>query len=264
MNKIFLSHMYLIKELSKREILAKYKGSFLGILWSFITPLAMLLLFTFIFSEVFQVKWANSGYSSNKLDFSVNLFVGLSIFWFFAEILGKAPSVFSSVPNYIKKVIFPLEILPVVSLLSALFNLIIYLIIIVGIVFYIKGTIFFSLLFLPLLIGISFPMLMGFCLLLGSLGVYIKDIATFMNVFINMLMFLSPIFYPLESLPKSFHTLFMLNPLTYIIEESRNIIILGNYPDFEKMFYYFLISIFIYFLGKKVYEVTKKGFADVL
>lgn len=116
------TYSYLIKELSVRDIHSKYKGSLLGIFWAVLTPIAMLLVFSFVFGEIFRAKWPGSEISS-KVDFSINLYIGLSVFWFFADVLGKAPVLIVSVPNFVKKVVFPLEILPIVSLVSAMFHL---------------------------------------------------------------------------------------------------------------------------------------------
>lgn len=262
MNPNILNHAYLIKELTKREILGRYRGSFFGLAWTLITPLAMLGVFAFVFGEIFKAKWPSSGMGDDT-GFILNLFIGLSVFWFFSEILNKAPRLFSSVPNYIKKVVFPLGVLPIVSLLGALFHFCVYMLIIVLIAVFSKGV-DLSLISLPLVIGVSFPMLLGISLFLGSLGVYIKDIGTVMGVIVSMLMFLSPIFYPLESLSQNLQTVFLFNPLTVIIEQTRTVVIHGAWCDFEVLFYYFIVSCLVFAGGLKTYRVTKKGFADVI
>lgn len=257
------TYIYLIKELSYRDIYSRHKGSMLGIFWALLTPVAMLLVFSFIFGEVFKAKWPGNELTS-KVDFSINLFIGLSMFWFFADILSRAPTLISSVPNYVKKVIFPLEVLPIVSLISGLFHLFIYIIIIFIAVLLSKGSIHLSVLSLPLVIITTLPLLVGSSLLLGSLGVYAKDISAMIGVIINLLMFLSPVFYPLSAIPQHLQWLFELNPLTLVIESVRGAFMHGVWPEWDKLAIYFCISLFIYFLGYMVFKVTKKGFADVI
>ena len=265
-NKIFnflKTHLYLIKELSKREIGSKYKGSFLGIFWAFLTPVAMLFMFSFVFGEIFQAKWPGD-INSSQVYFSINLFIGLSIFWFFADVIGKAPIIFTSVPNYVKKVVFPLSILPLVSLISALFHFGIYMVIIICALVIGGIGLSINILYLFLIIGVTLPMLMGIGLFFGSLGVYAKDISTIIRVVLQMLMFLSPVFYPLSSVPTKLQWIFELNPLTMIIENVRIVLLQKGTPQLESIVLYFLVSMAVFFIGYKVFKITKKGFADVL
>jgi len=257
------TNLYLIKELTKREISSKYKGSWLGMLWVFLTPLAMLVVFTFVFGEIFQAKWPGDQ-NQSMLSFSINLFVGLGFFWFFADILGRSTQLFVSNVNYVKKVIFPLEVLPVVSLLSGLFHLCIHIAIIIGLLLIVNGTIGLSIIALPLIIFVSIPMLIGLGLLLGSVGVFVRDLGTIIGVSINMLMFLSPVFYPLSAIPAHLQWLFHINPLTVLIQESRTVLVYDQFPNWGNLGIYFIISLGIYFMGYTIFRMTKKGFADVL
>jgi lipopolysaccharide transport system permease protein len=259
-----LYHRYLIKELSKREITNRYKGSFLGLFLALLIPLAMFVVFAFVFGEIFRAKWPKTTLDSDMASFSINLFIGLSIFWFFSEIISRAPILFSSVPNYIKKVIFPLWILPFVSLFGSLFHLIIYFIIIIIALLLAGGSLHLSVISIPIIIVITFPLLIGISFLLGSLGVYIKDINIITGVVINLLIFLSPVFYPLSNISKNLQWLFKLNPVTLIIEQCRIILIDGKWPQWTSLVYYFSASLLIFFLGYWVFKTTRKGFADVI
>lgn len=254
---------YLIKELTARDIYSKYKGSLLGILWSVITPIGMLFVFTFVFGEIFRAKWPGNE-EGGIVDFAINLYIGLSVFWFFADVLGRASGLITAVPNFVKKVVFPLEILPVVSLLSALFHLCINLLLITVALVIAKGTLPLGIVILPLVIAVTVPFLIGVGLFLGALGVYVRDIAAVMGVMLNMLMFLSPIFYPLSAIPKHLQWLFELNPVTLIIESCRGVLMLGVYPQWEKLGIYFVCSLMMWFLGYKVFNATRGGFADVI
>ena len=254
---------YLIRELTKREIYSRYKGSLLGIFWAILTPLAMLLVFAFVFGEIFQAKWHNSS-NTNMIDFSINLFIGLGIFWYFADILSRSANIFVSNPNYIKKVVFPLEILSVVSVLSALFHLLIHFFIVIVVLIIAHGGISYEAVYFPVIIALCIPMSIGITLMLGSIGVYVRDLNSIMGVIINMLMFLSPVFYPVDSIPAKFHWLFYLNPLTFVIEESRRVVYEGKAPNFYHLGIFFLSSVLILIAGYRVFLVKKKGFADVI
>lgn len=262
-NNILNTHIYLIKELTKREIQARYKGSYLGIFWAFLTPIAMLFVFSFVFGEIFQAKWPGNE-NASPVSFPINLFIGLSVFWFFSDLLTRAPIIFSSVPNHVKKVVFPLGILPVVSLLSAMFHFSIYLFIIFLSLIFSGMDVSIHILYLIPIILVTLPMLLGLSFFLGSAGVYVRDISAIIGVVVQMLMFLSPVFYPLSAIPKHLQWVFELNPLTTIIESSRMVLLKGENPHFETLGLYFMISLLLYILGYKVFQLTRKGFADVL
>lgn len=259
-----LQHKYLIKELSKREIANRYKGSFLGLLWALLTPFVMLLMFAFVFGEIFKAKWPSSQTENDMVAFSLNLFVGLSVFWFFSEIISKAPTLFSSVPNYVKKVIFPLWVLPLVSLANSLFHFMICMVILAVFLVLGGGSLSVSALSVPLVLAVTFPLLLGISLLLGSLGVYVKDIEAITGAMINMLIFLSPVFYPLSNVSADVQWVFHLNPLTFIIEQLRLVLLEGLWPDWIGLLYYGGFSASMFILGYWVFKSTKKGFADVL
>ncbi|MCX6050893.1 MAG: ABC transporter permease [Campylobacterales bacterium] len=254
---------YLIKELSIREIYSKYRGSLLGIFWAVLTPIGMLLVFSFVFGEIFRAKWPGSEFAG-KVDFALNLYIGLSVFWFFADVLGRAPGLIVSVPNFVKKVVFPLEILPVVSVVSGLFHLCINLILITLALLITKGTLSLSVLVLPLVVLVTLPLLVGMGLFLGALGVYARDISAVIGVVLNMLMFLSPVFYPLSAIPQNLQWLFELNPVTLIIESCRGAFMYGVYPEWEKLGIYLICSLLVWLLGYKVFNATRGGFADVI
>jgi lipopolysaccharide transport system permease protein len=252
----------LIMALTKREISARYKGSVLGILWSFINPLFMLAVYTFVFSVVFKARW-NAG-SDSKTEFALVLFAGLMVFNLFAECISRSPTLILSNINYVKKVVFPLEVLPVVVLFSALFNLFICLF-----VWLFAYCIFFG---MPSIYTLWFPLVMlplallilGLSWFLASLGVYLRDVSQLTAIFITSLMFMSPIFYPLSSLPNKYQHLLYLNPLTTAIEFTRDVLMWGKPPNIGLLVIYLLVSFLIAWLGFFWFQKTRKGFADVL
>jgi lipopolysaccharide transport system permease protein len=252
----------LIKVSVRREVLGRYRGSFLGIFWSFFNPLLMLAVYTFVFSGLFKARW-HSG-SDSKTEFALVLFAGLMLFNMFAECINRAPGLIMGNPNYVKKVVFPLEILPWISLGSALFHGAISLL-----VWLIAYTIFFgvphaTVLLLPLVLLPLILFTMGLSWALASLGVFLRDVSQIIGIITTILMFLSPIFYPVSTLPERFRPLLYMNPLTPAIESTRDVLYWGKLPSFEMLGVCLLIGALVAWLGFAWFQKTRKGFADVL
>jgi lipopolysaccharide transport system permease protein len=257
-----VSNRGLMRELVLREVSARYKGSALGVLWSFMTPLFMMAVYTFVFSVVFKARWSTE--SQSRTEFALVLFAGLMVFNFFAETITRAPSLIQSSSNYVKKVVFPLEILPAVSLGTSLFHLIINLG--VWLLFYIC--------FVGLppvtawLFGLSVAPLVFFTLgvswFLASVGVYIRDIGQIIGVITSILLFMSPIFYPLSALPEQLQPWLLLNPITQVVEGTRDVLLWGVLPNVPLYLAYLLGSLLVSWLGFAWFQKTRKGFADVI
>lgn len=252
----------LIQTLVVREVLGRYRGSALGILWSFFHPVFMLSVYTFIFSVVFKARWP--GGSESKTEFALILFAGLLVFNLFAECISRAPGLILANVNYVKKVIFPLEILSWVSVGSALFH--IFISFGVWLIFYLiffgmpKPTLLlFPLVLLPLLL-----FSLGLSWFLASLGVYLRDVGQIVGLVITGLMFMSPIFYPVSALPEGFRILFHLNPLAAVIEQTREVLIWGIFPKVTVLLIELLLSSLFAWLGFAWFQKTRKGFADVV
>jgi lipopolysaccharide transport system permease protein len=252
----------LIKSLVMREVVGRYRGSVIGILWSFITPIFMLAVYTFVFSIVFKSRW-NSG-SDSKTEFALVLFAGLIVFNFFAECINRAPSIILANANYVKKVVFPLEILPWVSIGSALFHGAMSLAVWLLAYCIIFGIPHPTALLMPLVIIPLMLFTVGVSWALASLGVFLRDIAQFINIVISILMFLSPIFYPAASLPEKYRDLLFLNPMTPAIEQTRDLLYWGIRPNLNQTFGYIIASSVIAWLGFAWFQKTRKGFADVI
>ncbi|QWT18713.1 ABC transporter permease [Bacillus sp. NP157] len=262
MFKSLVQHRRLAVSLIRREVIGRYRGSMLGTLWSFFNPLLMLLIYTFVFSVVFQARW--KGGSGSKTEFAMVLFAGLLVFNVFSECLNRAPTLIVMNVNYVKKVVFPLEILPVVSQGAALFH---------GLISFVVWFVFYVAFFgLPPLTAWLFPvvllplmfMLLGLGWLLASLGVYLRDVAQFVGLLVTAMMFLSPIFYPVSALPAQYQSVMKLNPVTPVIEQVRGVLISGVVPDWQTYLLQLLGGVLIAWLGYSWFQKTRKGFADVL
>lgn len=246
----------------RREVLGRYRGSLMGILWSFFNPLFMLAVYTFVFSVVFKARWNTA--SDSKTEFALVLFAGLIVFNLFSECINRAPSTILGNPNYVKKVIFPLEILPWVNLGSSLFHCGISLCVwlIAYLVFF--GAPHLSALYLPLILTPLALVIMGLSWALASLGVYLRDVSQIIGIITTMMMFLSPIFYPASALPENYRPIIYMNPLTAVIEQARSVLFWGNSPDFSLIAGSIATSSLIAWLGFAWFQKTRKGFADVL
>lgn len=261
----FWRNRQLIGALIKRDVIGRYRGSILGVIWSFANPLFLLGVYTFVFAVVFKARW--SGHDSavgNKAEFALVLFSGLMVFNVFAECVNRAPALIISNVNYVKKVVFPLEILPWVTMGSALFHgavsLLVWLIF-DFIAFGLPGPWSFA---LPLVVLPLMLVTMGISWLLASLGTYLRDMIQMISLVTTALMFLSPIFYPMTSVPEIYRPYFMANPLTLTVVQVRDVLVWNKAPDWSLLAYATLITIAFAWLGFLVFQKTRKGFADVV
>ncbi|MCI8210919.1 ABC transporter permease [Pseudomonas sp. S25] len=252
----------LIAVMTKREVIGRYRGSIMGLAWSFFNPVLMLAVYTFVFSEIFQARWV--GQETGKGGFAILLFVGMIVHGLFSECANRSPALIISNSNYVKKVVFPLEILTVVTLGSALFHTLVSLVVLLAAQFLLTqqlqvSALFFPLILLPLVIATS-----GVSWGLSALGVYLRDVGQVIVVLTTVLLFLSPVLYPVAALPAAYQPWLKLNPLTYIIEESRNVLLLGKFPQWDSLATAMLIALAIAAAGFWFFQKTRKGFADVI
>jgi lipopolysaccharide transport system permease protein len=248
--------------MTKREVIGRYRGSVMGLAWSFFNPILMLAVYTFVFSEVFQSRWG--GQDTGKGGYAILLFVGMIVHGLFAECANRSATLIVANSNYVKKVIFPLEILTVVTLGSALFHTCISLIVLLLAQFLLThelhaSAVFFPLVLLPLLIAT-----LGISWWLAALGVYLRDVGQVIVVLTTVLLFLSPVLYPVAAIPQVYQPWLKLNPLTYIIEESRNVLLFGLFPQWDSLGVALLIAFVIAAAGFWFFQKTRKGFADVI
>lgn len=252
----------LVLTLIRREVIGRYKGSVIGIFWSFLNPIFMLAIYTFVFSVVFQARWAES--NGSKAEFALVLFVGLLLFNLFSECLNRAPMLLIANANFVKKVKFPLEVLPWVAFGSAFFHLCVSLI--VWLLFY--GAIFgmphITVLLFPLLLIPATLLIMGISWLLTGLGTFVRDISQLTTMLTSVLLFLSPIFYPVSALPEAFRPFLYANPLTVMIEAARQLLMWGTLPDMTMLGVFSLISFLAAWFGFACFQRVRGDFADVL
>ena len=253
----------LIAQMTKREVIGRYKGSVMGLAWSFFNPVFMLVVYTFVFSVIFKSRWGVGGEES-KTQFAVVLFIGLIVHGLFAEVLNRAPGLILSNVNYVKKVVFPLEILPVIAMGTTLFHSLISLGVLLTTVALFNGYLHWTAIFTPLVLLPLVIFTLGLAWMLASLGVFLRDVGQTIGIFTMVMLFLSPVFYPVTALPEEFRPWLMANPLTFIIEQAREVLIWGRLPNWAGLGVYTLVAIAIAWAGYAWFQKTRKGFADVL
>ena len=255
-------HRNLVIQMTKREVIGRYRGSMLGIAWSFFNPLIMLAVYTVVFSTVFQAKW-NVG-SDSKTEFALVLFIGMIVHGVLAESMNNSPALMLRNVNYVKKVVFPLEILPWVVLGSTLFHACISMLVWGIFYFVVNYSLQWTFIFLPIVLIPLVLFSLGVSWALASLGVYIRDIGQMTGVLTTILLFMSPIFYPASRLPEPYQTMIYLNPLTFVIEQARDVLMWGKLPNWSGLVVAYIVSIFVAWAGFAWFQKTRKGFADVL
>lgn len=257
-----LKQCTLIWQFARRDVLARYRGSLLGLGWSFLTPLLMLAVYTFVFRVVFKARWGDG--AAGDFEFALQVYAGLIVYSLFAEVASRAPRLVLDQPNLVKKVVFPLEILPWVAVLAGLFHLALNLAVLLVAAAVTRGGLSPGALSLPLLLASFVPLLLGLSWFLASLGVFIRDVGQITALLVSLLIFLSPVFYPVSILPEHWQPLLRANPLTPMIEQVRRVTLEGMWPDWTQLVLQFAVGIAVAWLGARWFSLTRKGFADVL
>ena len=251
----------LLHSLVIRDIQARYRGTILGFMWAVIYPLMMLALYAFVFGGVFNSRWGNGG---GIQDFVLMLYCGLIVHGLFSETLNRSPTAVLSNPSYVKKVVFPLELLPITQLVSAIFNSLIGICLLTGFVFFQHHSIPVTVFFVPLVLLPLVIFTAGLAWFLAAIGVFFRDISQMLNVIMSILMFFSPVFYPMSSVPPFARDIMLLNPLTYPMEALRGVLILGNQPNWLHWTAYSLASVLVAVAGLWVFQRSRPAFADVI
>ncbi|MCP4667084.1 MAG: ABC transporter permease [Deltaproteobacteria bacterium] len=256
-------HRELIFHLSAREVQARYRGSYLGVLWSLITPLMMLLIYTFVFSVIFKARWGNAASEAHS-SYALIMFTGMVAYSLFSESVSAASNVVRGNLTYVKRVVFPLEILPVSILGSALVNSLIGLgIVMTGLIIF-HGGIAWSVIYLPLAYLPLLCLTLGFSWFVAALGVFVRDVGNFVTVALQMLFFATPILYPPSTVPEQVRPLLWLNPFSTIVEGFRRTMIWGQQPDWPAFGVVTIFSAFVMMTGYLWFMKSKGAFADVV
>lgn len=251
----------LIVQLTERDTRSRYRGSAMGLFWSAIHPLLMLTVYTVFFSEVFPGKWAAT---DSRAEFALVLFIGLLLHGFVAECLVRAPGLIVEQPNLVKKIVFPLEVLPVVAIGTAIFHLLIGLAIWFAFHLAIAGLPPWTALWFPVVLAPLIVMTLGVCWFVAAIGVYLRDVRHVTPVFAAVLLFASPVFYPVSAVKAPYNLIVAASPLTIPIEQARAVLLWGQAPHWGELGAFALVALLVAWLGGAWFRATRKGFADVL
>lgn len=252
----------LLFNIIKRDVSGRYRGSILGTMWALFNPLLMLFVYSFVFGFVFKSKWA--GAADNIFEYTIILYAGLIVYNVFVEVIGRSSTIVLNNAVYVKKVVFPLEILPWSLVGTMLFNFVMNFIVLLALYMLVNHSLDWSFVFLPLILAPLIMMTVGVSWFLSSLGVYVRDTSQVVGIVVAVLLFLSPVFYPVTVLPESIRSIMFLNPLAFIIEEFRSVMIWHTIPNFVGLGIYSIVSMIVAWSGFCWFQKTRSGFADVI
>ena len=256
-------HRELIWQLSTSEATSRYRGSVFGILWSFVIPIVMIVAYKFVFSVVFKARW-RSPENESPLEFGIALYCGLIVFNVFSEVVGRCPALIRSNPNYVKRIAFPLQVLPIVALNASLFHAAINAIVLLGIVLLVHGGVAVTAGFALVALVPLALFTLGLAWWVASLSVYVRDLGHVMQLILQLLFFTTPIFYPLSAVPEPIRTVMSYSPLAVAVETARNALLFGQMPDWVMIEITAAGAFIVMLLGYAFFMKTKRGFADVL
>jgi len=257
-----LRNKSLIWELSKREVLGRYRGASFGLAWSVISPFLMLGVYAFAFGTVMKSRWPQQAGGDHA--YAVILFVGLIMHGFLAECLTRAPTLVVGNPNYVKRVVFPLDVLPWPMMFSALFHALISAVVLGILMLVLEHHLHSTMLLLPFIFVPLILLAMGLSWILASVGVYLRDISQVMPVVVTAMLFLSSAIIPISILSPRLQMLFHLNPLTFFIDEARMVVLMGEWPNWWALAWTTVGGLLVAWLGHAWFMATQRGFADVL
>lgn len=252
----------LIYELAKRDVLGRYRGASFGLLWSLISPFLLLCIYTFVFGAVMKNRWPQA--AEGHTSFSIILFAGLIVHGFFAECLNKSTTLITGNPNFVKRVIFPLEILPASMVLSALFHVAMNTLVFIALRWILDAAFSWQVILLPVIMLPLVFLTMGVSWFLASMGVYLRDVAQVTGILAMAMLFLSSAMMPIDSVPMSYRWVIELNPLSFVIDQARNVMLWGVDPNWQGLLLYALAGTAFAYAGYAWFVLTRKGFADVL
>ncbi len=249
-------------EMTRREVLGRYRGASFGLLWSLISPFLMLTIYTLAFGYVLKARWP--GTTGNMADFAMLLFIGLIVHGFFAECLTRSSNLIIGNANLVKRIVFPLQILPWSMVFSALFHAIANASVFLVVNLIIRGELHFTMLLLPVILLPLAIGLLGLGWMLSALTVFLRDINQITGVLATAALFLSSAIVPVQTLPESYQFVFKLNPLTFIIDQAREVAYWGRLPDWSGLTLFTVGAVAFAYLGYAIFQKTRRGFADVL
>ncbi len=251
----------LIIMMTGRDFSARYRGSLGGLVWSVIQPLVMMVIYTVVFSLFLKIRFSTD---ASPFTFSVYLLCGLLPWTAFSEGMSRCKDVIRGNINLVKRVVFPLEILPLNLVLAATIQQVIGLVLLLPLAWIVSGNLPLTIFLVPIFLVMQVLFALGMNWITASLAVYIPDIGHLLNMILAVWMFLTPIFYPQDIVPSQALFLFDLNPMARLVQLYRGAFMSGQLPALESMLGTFFFCFATFLLGYFWFQHTKTGFADVL
>lgn len=253
----------LVRQFTRREVEGRYRSSALGLAWSFINPLVLLVVYTFVFGVVFKQRWAGVE-SAGLAQFGLVLFAGMIAYGIFSECAGRAPGLIVGTPNYVKRVVFPLELLPLSVLGSALFHAAMSLTMLIAVHLALGGQVYWTWLLIPVVLLPICCLSLGLLWILSSLGVFVRDLSYTVALVVQVLFFLTPIFYPVQSIPEAYRGVIYLNPLASGVEGIRMALFAGAITNWPALAWSGVAGLALMVFGYAWFMKTRRAFGDVI
>lgn len=255
-------YRHLTFEVTKREVLGRYRGASFGLLWSLINPFLMLIVYTLAFGFILKSRWP--GYTGGTTEFALILYVGLIVHGALAECMIRAPGLVPGNANLVTRVVFPLHVLPWTVVLSAVFHMLANAVIFLVLSLLVRGHVPWTVVMLPLVWVPLLVLSVGISLFLAALGAYLRDVGQVMAALVTAMLFLSSAIVPISSVPERYRIVFELNPLTFIIDQSREVAFFGHLPDWKGLLVYLGIAVVATYAAHAIFQKARRGFADVI
>jgi len=252
----------LVYQLTRRNIAIRFRGAALGVLWSLFTPILMLAVYTFVFGTILEIRWIEQ--KGGNLEFATILFSGLIIHSYFSECLQSSVQLITDNRQYVKKVVFPLEALAWVAILTSLFQVAVSTGVLLLYLLLVQGALSWTIIFLPIILAPLMLFALGISWIISSTAVYLRDIGQLVGPITLILLFVSPIFYPVSSIPSEFQFLLYLNPITWVVDQVRNAMLWGLTPYIQGYLVYLVFAFLVSWIGFSVFKKLRPGFSDVV
>lgn len=254
----------LVRHWSKRQLALRYVGSYLGYLWTFAMPLLMLLVYTFVFGIIFKARWNALGAEETTGNFAVIMFCGMSIYNIFSEAISTSARCVVDNPNLVKKVVFPLAMLPVSQTLASFaIGQLWFALVLLG-AYFMDMPLHWTIFLFPLVLVPLALISLGCAFFVSALTVYLRDIPHLVGIILQIMFFLTPIFYPETMVPEKYRAIMYYNPMTHIVQQGRELLLFGQIPDPQGIALVWGVSMLVCQLGYVWFLKVKKGFADVI
>ena len=257
-----ISNRALVYQLTRRNIQIRFRGAALGILWSLVTPILMLAMYTLVFGTILKVPWKSQG--GGNLEFAAFLFAGLIVHSYFSECLQQSTDLITSNRQYVKKVVFPLTSLAWVAVLTPLFQAAISTVVLLIFLSVSYQIFHWTIIFVPFLLLPLMLVALGASWIIAATAVYLRDISQMIGLITLALLFVSPVFYERSMLPEAWQPWLYLNPITWIVEQMRGAVLYGELPDLGGYIIYTVVAFLVAWLGNVWFQRLRPGFADVV